>query len=218
MLKLSDNPPLLHPDIAVLSGRAGIIGRWWVAHTKARFEKSFAWDLRAKNIAYFLPLVHRVTVSAGKKRRVMMPLFPSYVFFRGDEMSRYWALCTGRLCRVIEIVDQRGLTAELSAVHRALAGKAVLEPYPTTAVGRRCRITAGPFEGLEGVVVQVNDAARLVLQVGILGQGASMEIEADLVEPLEEPRRRHVVKRSGGFGGSISDGQGNYAVHAERHH
>ena len=124
-----------------------------------------------------------------------MPLFPSYVFFRGDEMTRYSALTTGRLCRVIEISDQQGLTAELSAVHRALEGKAVLAPYLSAVVGTRCRVSAGPFQGLEGVVVRVDDTTRLVLQVGILGQGASMEIDADLVEPLEAPVGRNRPSR-----------------------
>jgi transcription antitermination factor NusG len=188
LLKLSDNPPILHPGEAVF---APSNQRWWVAHTKARFEKSFAWDLHAKCIAYFLPLIDRYSVSGGKKRKTMVPLFPSYVFFRGDEMARYTALTTGRLCRVIEISDQQGLMDELSAVYRALDGKAVLEPYPTAAVGERCRITAGPFQGMEGVVVRVNDTARLVLQVGILGQGASMEIDADLVEPTQAPHQRN---------------------------
>jgi transcription antitermination factor NusG len=187
LLKLADNPPILHPGEAVLTPSSQ---RWWVAHTKARFEKSFAWDLHAKNIAYFLPLIDRLSVSGGKRRKTLVPLFPSYVFFRGDEMARYTALTTGRLCRVIEINDQQGLIGELSAVNRALCGKAVLEPYPMAVVGERCRITAGPFQGLEGVVVRVNDTARLVLQVGILGQGASMEIDANLVEPVEAPPRR----------------------------
>jgi transcription antitermination factor NusG len=186
LLKLSDNPPILYPGEAVLTASRH---RWWVAHTKARFEKSFAWDLQAKSIAYFLPLIERLNVSGGKRRTSMVPLFPSYVFFRGDEMARYTALTTGRLCRVIEISDQQGLTAELSSVNRALQGKAVLTPHPTRVVGSRCRVTAGPFEGLEGVVVRVDDMTRLVLQVGILGQGAAMEIDADLVEPLEALQR-----------------------------
>jgi transcription antitermination factor NusG len=192
LLKLSDNPPIVYPDTGVF---AASNPRWWVAHTKARFEKIFAWDLHAKHIAYFLPLIDRLSVSGGKKRTSWVPLFPSYVFFRGDEMTRYSALTTGRLCRVIEISDQQGLTAELSAVHRALEGKAVLAPYLSAVVGTRCRVSAGPFQGLEGVVVRVDDTTRLVLQVGILGQGASMEIDADLVEPLEAPVGRNRPSR-----------------------
>ena len=160
-----------------------LCGRWWVAHTKSRFEKAFAWDLLRHGIGYFLPMVERVRISGGRKRRVMAPLFPSYVFFCGNEADRYAALATDRLCQVLRVADQEVLIGELGDIERAMAGKAVMDPYPFAATGRRCRVKAGPFRGLEGVVVNRNKVARLVLQVGILGQGAAIEIDADLLEP-----------------------------------
>lgn len=182
MLKLSENPPMLHPAEADVCALAG---RWWVGHTKARFEKAFAWDLLRRDMSYFLPLIERVRVTAGKKRRVLMPVFPSYVFFCGADEDRVAALTTNRLCQAIEVVDQQKLVSELAAIERALAGQAELDRYPFAAEGNRCRVTAGPFEGIEGVVVKRAGTARLVLQVSILGQGASMEIDTDLLEPVD---------------------------------
>jgi len=182
MLKMSENPPCVSPAAESL----GVFtGRWWVAHTKARFEKAFAWDLVHRGIAYFLPLIQRVRMSGGRKRRVLMPLFASYVFFCGSEEDRYRAMATNRLCKTIAVSDQAGLVGELTAIERALAGKAQLDPYPFAAVGQRCRIAAGPFRGLEGVVVQRTKPARLVLGISILGQGAVMEIDADMLEPVD---------------------------------
>jgi transcription antitermination factor NusG len=183
MLKLSDNPPILPPGILKL---ADLPGPWWIAHTKSRFEKAFAFDLLRRGIGYFLPMSERIKISGGKKRRMMLPLFPSYVFFAGSADDRYAALATDRLCRVIEIVDQSALIAELQAIEQALANKAVLDPYPFAAVGRRCRVSAGPFQGMEGILVQRRGPTRLVLQVKMLGQGAAMEIEADLLEPVDD--------------------------------
>jgi len=77
MLKISENPPILPPEVKTVSE---LTGQWWVAHTKSRFEKAFAWDLLRRGIGYFLPLVERVRVSGGRHRRVLAPLFPSYVF------------------------------------------------------------------------------------------------------------------------------------------
>ncbi|MHC4717361.1 MAG: transcription termination/antitermination NusG family protein [Planctomycetota bacterium] len=178
---MSDNPPVLPPGLESLSELAG---RWWVAHTKARFEKSFAWDLAREGIAYFLPMVERVRMSGGRKRRGMMPLFPSYVFFCGNQEDRYTAMTTHRLCQTLEVPDQTSLVEELSAIEKALAGKAELDPYPHAAVGQRCRVVSGPFRGLEGVVVHRNRVAKIVLEVHMLGRGAVMEIEADLLEAV----------------------------------
>ena len=182
MLKLSDNPPILSPLAESLED---LTGRWWVAHTKSRCEKAFVWDLINHGIGYFLPLVERVRISCGKRRRVFWPLFSCYVFFCGDEEDRYRAMTTNRLCSTIEVHDQQDLCAELTAIEKALAGKVQLDPYPALAVGRRCRIRAGAFQGLEGTVVRRDKITRIVLQVSILGQGAAMEIDADLLELLD---------------------------------
>src|SRR3954468_15688254 len=109
MLKLSDNPEILYPAVEEV---ASITGTWWVGHTKSRCEKAFASDLAAKDIAYFLPMVERVTFSGGRKRRGMTPLFPGYVFFAGNEQVRHEALLTDRLCAVIAPPHQKQLINE----------------------------------------------------------------------------------------------------------
>lgn len=183
MLTFSDNPPALLPGMSDISDARG---PWWVAHTKARFEKSFAADLLARNVAYFLPMRERVLVSGGRRRRGLMPLFPSYVFFSGDADARYRAVATGRLCQVIRVADQARLVGELTDLRRALDGRAPLDPYPYAVVGNRCRVTAGPFRGLEGKIVRCDGRTRIVLEVGILGRGAAMEIDAGLLEPVDD--------------------------------
>ena len=181
MLKLSENPPVLSPLAQKLTD---LRGHWWVAHTKARFEKALARDLLRHGIGYFLPMVERVRFSGGRKRRVLAPLFTSYLFFCGSEQDRYTAMTTNRICQTIEVVDQPKLITELTAIESALKGKVELDLYPHPAVGQRSRITGGPFMGLEGTVVRRGKRARIVLQVSFIRQGAVMEIDADLVEAI----------------------------------
>ena len=124
MLRFCDNPEIVHPRTDDL---ATIPGRWFIGHTRARCEKAFAVDLAARNIPYVLPMVERVTFSGGRKRRGMLPLFTSHVFFAGDERTRDQAIHTSRLCRAIEVVDQPRLIADLSIVLRLLIEKAPVE-------------------------------------------------------------------------------------------
>lgn len=182
MLKLSENPPIVSPGVNTL---VGLSGTWWIAHTKARFEKVFAWDMLRRDVGYFLPMREKVIFSGGRKRRVMWPLFTSYVFFCGNEADRYFAMTTNRLCQTIEVVDQDELVGELSAIEKALAGKAILDPYPHLPVGTHCKVVSGPMMGIEGVVVErKNSKARMVLAVSVLGQGALIELDSDLLEPM----------------------------------
>jgi transcription antitermination factor NusG len=185
MLRAAENPPILSPSLRDVAQASG---RWCLAHTKARAEKALAWDLLAKGIPYFLPLIPRTIVSGGRKRHALLPLFPSYVFFCGDEVMRAQAFTTDRICQTIPVTDQKRLVQELSTLHQALAANVPLDPHPGFATGQRCRVSAGPFQGFEGIVVRRSQTARLVLQVSMLGQGAAMEIESDLVEPIEPTR------------------------------
>jgi len=183
MLKLSDNPEILYP--AEADGVASIPGTWYVAQTKARCEKAFAGDLAARGIAYFLPMIERITFSGGRKRRGMMPLFANYVFFAAaGETDRHAALLTDRLARVIDVRDQGRLIKELASTHRVLKNKIALDPYPFAAVGRRVRVAHGALVGTEGVIVRRDGVEKLVLEVGILGQGAAMEIGPEFLEPI----------------------------------
>ncbi len=182
MLKLSDNPPILSPGVDSL---AKLTGSWWIGYTKARFEKVFAWDLLKRDIGYFLPMRERTAYWGSRKRRVMTPLFSSYVFFCGCEKDRYTALTTGRLSRVIAVVDQERLIEELAGIEKALVNKAVIDNYPRLPIGNLCRITSGAMMGIEGVIVErIDSKARMVLEVATLGQGALIEIDADVLEPL----------------------------------
>jgi len=182
MLKLSDNPPMLSPMARTL---AELQGQWWVACTRGQHEKSLARYLLAREVGYFLPMHQRVTFWRRVKRTSLLPLFPCYVFVCGGRHDRETALKSNRIFRAIEVVNQRQLIAELAAIETALAANAELELYPSLAVGQRCRITTGPFEGLEGIVVERRNRARFVLTVGILAQGAIMEIDGDLLQPVE---------------------------------
>ena len=180
MLKLSENPAILSPEVRSLSE---FEGTWWIAYTKARFEKALAWDLSNKKIGYFLPMREKVTFSGSRKRKVLLPLFTSYVFLCGTENDRYIAMKTNRICHTIEVKDQDRLINELVSIEKALLNHVVIDNYTGFSIGTHCRITSGPMMGTEGTIIERMDAkARMVLEVTILGQGALIEIDSDLLE------------------------------------
>jgi len=116
----------------------------------------------------------------------MKLLFPSYVFFCGSDEDHCTALTTNRLFQVVDVADQLGLVSQLMTVEKGLLCKAGLDPYPCRPVGTRTRIISGPLMGIEGVVIERKGAkARMVLEVTVLGQGAAMEIDYDLLEPID---------------------------------
>lgn len=160
-------------------------GRWMVAHTKSRQEKALARFLGASGQPFYLPLVSRTRMARGRKFITHEPLFPGYLFLFGDREDGFAAISTKRVCQVLEVDDQDGFDFELTQIARALTAGAELELFPFAVVGSWCRVTRGPFMGVEGRIIERHSMTRLVMNVDILGQGAALEIDADFLEPIE---------------------------------
>jgi transcriptional antiterminator RfaH len=182
LLKISENPPLAWPENRTLDE---FDGQWWVAHTKSRNEKALAHDLISRSVSYFLPMTWKVRHTRGRKIKSLLPLFAGYLFFCGSEQQRIEVLKTNRVASLINVKDQQRLVAELSAIERALQTGAALQRHKYIKAGQRCRVTAGPLRNIEGVVQQSRTGARLILNVDMLGQAASVEVDSDLIEIIE---------------------------------
>ena len=182
MLKVNENPPILWPQEESIQD---FEGQWWVVHTRSRNEKALAQDLISKDISYFLPMSWKVSRKSRRTTRSLLPLFNGYLFFCGKENERVELLKTNRVANLIEVDNQQKLLDELVQVNQALQSGAPLTPHNYIKEGQRCRVIAGPLMGLEGIVVRSNNATRLVLQIDMLGQAASVEIDVDMIEVLD---------------------------------
>ncbi len=160
---------------------------WMVLCTKSRQEKAVARYLEARELEYYLPLIDRVSYHRSRKFIAQVPLFPGYIFLNGTAVDRYGAIDTRRVFQALPVRDQSRFQSEIGQIRHALANRAELELYPFAVVGRRCRVTRGPLLGLEGVITErCRNIHRLVLHVDVLGRGAALEIDVDLLEPIGE--------------------------------
>jgi transcriptional antiterminator RfaH len=186
LLKAQENPPVIWPEDKTICDFCGL---WWVAHTKSRNEKALAQDLIRKQISYFLPMTWRTHRWRGRTIRSLLPLFGGYLFFCGQEDERIELLRTNRVANLIEVKDQERLLRELLQFERAIRAGAPLAPHKYLKAGQRCQVTAGPLLGLEGILQQTRTATRLILQIDILGRATSVEIDADMIEIVEESKQ-----------------------------
>lgn len=162
-----------------------LVGRWWLVHTKSRMEKALAADLERLDVGFYLPLLNTKRRYGGRVFDVSLPLFPGYLFLCGDDEARYTALMTHRAARVIEVVAQEQLKSELRQIYRVTISEHPVDLYPGLRVGRRCRITKGSLQGVEGVVIRRRGQCRVYLGVEVLGQSAELEIDPALLELID---------------------------------
>jgi len=183
LLKLSENPPITWPEGKSIRAFAG---PWWVAHTRSRNEKALANSLVRKDINYFLPMSWKVRRQKGRTIRSLLPLFSGYLFFCGEENQRIELLRTNRVANLIEVKDQQKLLEDLLKIEQTIRAGANLTPHKYIKAGQHCRVIAGPLADLQAIVVKTKNTTRLVLQVDMLGQAASVEINTDMIEIIQD--------------------------------
>jgi transcription termination/antitermination protein NusG len=178
---------LLCSGLALADG-AGIFeisGLWHILHTRSRQEKALADDLTALGIPCYLPLVRHVRFHGGRKAIVELPLFPGYLFLRGAAEDAYRADRTKRVAQILKVNDQDQIEWELRNLHLALAQDAPLAAYPALRKGVRVEVTGGPLRGLQGIVEERGNRDRIILQILMLGQAVSVEIEGSLLQVID---------------------------------
>jgi transcription antitermination factor NusG len=160
-------------------------GPWHILRTRSRQEKALAADLEAMGMGCYLPRV-RVARQYGSQRvHVELPLFPGYLFMRGSIDDTYAADRTRRVAQIIRVADQPRLEWELRNLALVLSSDEALDPYPHLRCGVRVEVRSGPLRGVQGLIVSRGQRDRLVLQVDMLGQGVSLELDGALLDVID---------------------------------
>jgi transcriptional antiterminator RfaH len=158
-------------------------GCWWALHTRPRAEKALCRQLLRRSVAYFLPVYQRRWRDRGRLLSSYLPLFPGYVFLWGEADARVAALETNQVANVLPVVDQERLHADLVRVRQLMDAGAPLAPEQKLEPGDPVEIVAGPLAGLGGTVLRRGRRLHFVVEVRLLQQGVSVEIESWMVRP-----------------------------------
>ncbi len=174
----------LFTDLALTSDEGAL---WWVLHTRPRAEKMLARKLHERRHAFFLPLHKNQLRSNGRLRTSYLPLFPGYLFVRGDGGVRDFALATNQVARVLPVTDQAGLHADLAAVYQAMQSGMLMVPEERLQPGAHVEIVAGPLKGIKGTILQQGKETRFVIEVRLLQRGVSVALEGWMLQPSASP-------------------------------
>jgi transcription antitermination factor NusG len=159
---------------------------WWALYTRHQHEKTIATMLSAKGFEVFLPLYESTRRWKDRSKLLSLPLFPCYVFVRG-ELDRRLQIMTTPGIHMILCNGEHFATIpedEIHTIRRTVEGPFRIEPHPFLKCGERVRVTRGALEGVEGILVRKKSSYRLVLSVDMVAQSVSIEIDANDVEPV----------------------------------
>lgn len=185
-MPLLDKEPDLYPDSLFSLTPEEV--PWQIAYVKSRSEKAFARHLHERQVPFYLPTQEKKHYSGDRERIARLPLFPGYVFIRGERPERLAALQSQRVVRLMPVTDQQTLHRELQVLKSLQDEGFLLVSHPYLEPGDPVEILEGPFTGYQGLVEREKGVERLVVSVTFLRQSASVEIPRDGLRPLKLPR------------------------------
>ena len=171
------------------TGEANSDAPWYALYTRHQHEKTVSSLLLGKGFQVFLPLYSAVHRWKDRDKQLSLPLYPGYVFLRDRLDRKLQILMTPG---VYSIVGTSGGPEpipefEIDAVKRVIESSLAVEPHPFLRCGDRVRVTCGPLEGIEGILLRKKNAFRLILSMEMLMKSVAVEIDASIVERINAP-------------------------------
>lgn len=159
---------------------------WYAVYTRHQHEKAVAAHLVRRGLEVFLPLYEALRQWGDRRKRISLPLFPCYLFFRGDLERRITILSTPGVHSIVGFAGQPAAIerSQIEAIRRAVESQLRVEPHPFLRYGDRVRVKFGPLAGIEGLLIRKRSFARLILSAELLQKSVSVELDADCIERI----------------------------------
>jgi transcriptional antiterminator NusG len=184
----SDKTP---EEMATAIGNAlkgtNIIENWYAVRTKSRHEQKVREQLQNKSFKVFLPMIEAWSKRKDRKKKIMKPLFPGYLFVDFELSKESWL----EVVKVPGVANILGYTKEPYPVpeEQIESLKAIIDSnlkvscYSYLKKGDKVHVVSGPLEGAIGVLEEMHEKKqRLVVSIDMLNRSVAVEIEGDLVE------------------------------------
>lgn len=161
---------------------------WYAIHVKANSEQRVRAHLEQKCYSVFLPTQRIRRRWADRVKIVDAPLFPGYVFCQLSGQYSAKVITTPGVLKIVGTGRQPAAIPdeEITALQRVVRVDADLEPWPYFAVGQMVRVSAGPLAGVEGRVISIGNAWRLVISVTLLQRSVAVAVEREWLLPVNE--------------------------------
>jgi transcriptional antiterminator RfaH len=162
--------------------------RWYVAETLPRKEALAIEHLRRQSFESFCPRFRKLRSHARRRKLVLVPLFPNYVFIRLDAARQPWRSINGTIgVRQLigsernrpEAMPDAAMQYILSRCDDGLVTRLVDQPR----TGQAVRILSGPFADSLASIEALDERGRVSVLLDILGRRTSVRMTLDSLAP-----------------------------------
>jgi len=142
--------------------------KWYVVYTQPRAEKKAGEYLAEKNIRFYLPLVTTIRQWSDRKKKVELPLFPSYLFVYVSQREYYEVLNITGISRYLFFEGKAATISqkEIDKIKMLLNSDIDMEvSHNEILPGELIEITHGPLRGIRGEMVQYKGERKVAIRI-----------------------------------------------------
>jgi transcription antitermination factor NusG len=163
--------------------------KWYAVHTRSRFEQKVYDGVSGKSVEVFLPRVQVMSRRKDRRKKILVPLLPGYVFVRFDmNPETYWEII--KTTGVVRMIGFEG--RPVPANEGEIASLMILDGTDRTVQNRaymrrgdRVMIMEGPLKGLVGFYLHhKGQSQKVVVSVELLHRSVAVEIEDWALEKI----------------------------------
>lgn len=163
---------------------------WFACYTQPRREKKVQRWPRDREVECFLPLVPRVSHWHERRKTIEWPLFRSYLFVKCPPGELGSITGTRGVAAVVRFGAEPAVIPEHEIDNIARFADKLREtgwepPAAQFEPGQRVKITAGPFEGVVGIVVEARSRRRVIVGLQTIGLGFEVDVPRDSLKSIE---------------------------------
>ena len=153
---------------------------WFVIHTKPRDEHRVKKNFEGMEIETLLPLCESFRYSRGRMSRVIIPLFPNYLFAKLDlERHYYKAKWTRGVNRILGIGKEPAPISEIviQMIKDRMGDDDTVELFEDLQPGDLIQVTSGPLKDFVGVFQKgLSSQKRVKILLNMIGIDVPVQI------------------------------------------
>jgi len=158
--------------------------RWWFAlYTRPKSEFKAAEQIGGAGVQYYLPSVTRVKQWSDRKKKITEPLLRGYIFIYANERERIISL---EQYSVVRCLTEAGRAAkipdwQIENLKKMLSSESDLIVKEGLVPGTKIKIKEGPFEGVIGVLQEIDNEKTLAVSIDLLNRSVIAKLPKDSI-------------------------------------
>lgn len=155
---------------------------WVAVNTQAHRESIAVENLERQEFEVYFPRLLKRIRHARKADNVLRPMFPGYLFVKVHSNLQHWRpiKSTIGVRTVVSCGNQPSILSDTfiaSLKAREIDG-AIVRPDSPYQIGQQICLAGGPFDGLIGTIIEMDQKERLTVLMDLLNGRVKVNVEA----------------------------------------